>query len=139
MATSGRAHGIRPRPAAQTPPDVTLPFRFRHVDFDIRVLPEPLRPYRLKAPLPLSDDGEVAMVTMRGVRYDHPGAQARYGINLLESYRLTGERANLDGARPRRVGWSIGGSCGKADGSTRSHSGITCTATSSCWHRRGTR
>jgi hypothetical protein len=93
-AISGARSSPRAVPPAPTPPP--LPLRFRREDFDLRVLPEPRRPYRLKSPLPLPGKDEVATVTRQGVRYDHPGNQARSGINLLESYRLTQDRAYLD-------------------------------------------
>ena len=72
-----------------------VPFTFRYHPFDLRLLPDRIRPYSLSTPLPLVDTGVhdasgVRMYLRDGRMWDHPVAQAQYGINLLESHRLTG-------------------------------------------------
>lgn len=51
-------------------------------------------PYALSRPLPVTGSGTldrsgVRMLKLGGRLYDHPVAQAQYGLALLESYRLT--------------------------------------------------
>lgn len=77
-----------------------LPYAFRYDDLDVRDLPDTIRPYALTRPFPLQDKGihdaeGVRMVYLGGRYYDHPVAQAQYGINLLESFRLTGDTTYL--------------------------------------------
>jgi hypothetical protein len=81
-----------------------VPFSFRYEEFEIRDLSDGIRPYHLSSPLPLVDTGThdaegVRMANLGGVMYDHPVAQAQYGLNLMESFRITGDRTYLDRAR----------------------------------------
>ncbi|MFC4144976.1 D-glucuronyl C5-epimerase family protein [Micromonospora mangrovi] len=82
----------------------SVPFQFRYDDFEIRELPLGIEPYHLSSPVPLVDSGVhdatgVRMTLLGGKLYDHPVAQAQYGLNLLESHRITGDQAYLDRAR----------------------------------------
>ncbi|MGN9774993.1 D-glucuronyl C5-epimerase family protein [Micromonospora sp. H33] len=77
-----------------------VPFTFRYDPFDIRDLPETLRPYHSNVRMPIVDAGPhdehgVRMALLGGKLYDHPVNQAQYGLNLLESYRLTGYQVYL--------------------------------------------
>lgn len=76
------------------------PVKFRSDPFEIRDLPQGQRPYYSGVRLPLVDTGThdehgVRMALLTGKLYDHPVAQAQYGINLLESYRVTGDQVYL--------------------------------------------
>jgi hypothetical protein len=68
---------------------------FRYDDWALRAdVPPDQRPYARTTPLPpqgtgLVDGGGVRKVEVDRRAYDHPAAQARYGLELLESYRLT--------------------------------------------------
>ncbi len=80
-----------------------VPFTFRATAFDVHDLGVAGRPYSLATPVPLKDSGVhdrtgVRMKLWRGKLYDHPVAQAQYGITLHESYRLTRKKAYLDKA-----------------------------------------
>lgn len=71
-----------------------VPFSFRYDPFEIRELPVSIRPYHMSKPVSLTDSGthdeyEVRMALLGGKLYDHPVNQAQYGIQLLESFRLT--------------------------------------------------
>lgn len=82
----------------------SVPFRFRYDDFEIRELPLGIEPYHRSSPVPLVDTGVhdatgVRMTSLGGKLYDHPVAQAQYGLNLLESHRITGDQAYLDRAK----------------------------------------
>lgn len=103
--------GVRlpaPEVSAQAAPRISpaaagVPFTFTYTPFPIQELPVGLAPYHLSTPFPLVDTGVhdasgVRMVLLGGKLYDHPVAQAQYGINLLESYRLTGDTRYLDRA-----------------------------------------
>ncbi|MFI5836871.1 D-glucuronyl C5-epimerase family protein [Micromonospora sp. NPDC051300] len=73
---------------------------FRRDPFEIRDLPLGQRPYHSGVRLPIADPGThdehgVRMALLTGKLYDHPVGQAQYGINLLESYRVTGEQVYL--------------------------------------------
>jgi hypothetical protein len=108
-------HGVRPRRPAKASesavgsgsvPGATasIPFTFRRTAFSVRELPMHERPYAQAAPQPLVDAGVhdaagVRMVRIGGRLYNHPVAQAQYGILLLESYRLTGDARYLTRAR----------------------------------------
>jgi hypothetical protein len=81
-----------------------IPFQFVYHSFPVRELPVEVSPYYLSTPVPLVDTGYhdsqgVRMFYRDGKLYDHPVAQAQYGIALLESYRLTGNQTYLDRAR----------------------------------------
>jgi hypothetical protein len=68
---------------------------FRYDQYPVRTgLPAADLPYAETSPLPrtgagLVDKHGVRVVRVGGTLYDHPAAQARYGLTLLESYRLT--------------------------------------------------
>ncbi|MDP9183710.1 MAG: hypothetical protein M3P04_13155, partial [Actinomycetota bacterium] len=70
---------------------------FRYDEFPVRTGLSPVDlPYSDTRALPRTGAGVVdkhgvRMVEVGGRRYDHPAAQARYGLALLESYRLTGD------------------------------------------------
>ncbi|MFI7070645.1 D-glucuronyl C5-epimerase family protein [Micromonospora sediminicola] len=79
------------------------PLRFRYDPFEIRDLPQGQRPYYSGVRLPIVDSGThdehgARMSMLGGKLYDHPVGQAQYGINLLETYRVTGEQVFLDRA-----------------------------------------
>ena len=83
-----------------TPLPAGIPHAFRYDDFPVHDLRNGVRPYYLGAPLPLPDTGVhdstgVRMVRISGTLVDHPVAQAQYGINLLESFRVTGKQEYL--------------------------------------------
>lgn len=70
-------------------------------DFPLVDLPVGLLPYHRSTPWPLPDTGlhdstGVRLVRVGGVLYNHPVAQAQFGINLLESHRITGAQVYLD-------------------------------------------
>jgi hypothetical protein len=82
----------------------TVPFTFVYDNFDVRELPVEISPYYQTAPSPLVDTGThdstgVRMFMLNGTMYNHPVAQAQYGIQLLESYRITGNTTYLDRAK----------------------------------------
>lgn len=81
-----------------------IPFQFVYHAFAVRELPVEISPYYRSTPVPLVDTGYhdskgVRMFYRDGKLYDHPVAQAQYGIQLLESYRLTGNTTYLARAR----------------------------------------
>lgn len=87
--------------SSPTASPATLPFSFRAQNFviDTALAPE-LRAYALSHPVPVTGFGTVdkygvRVVERNGVLYDHPVAQAQYGMALLESYRLTGDSRYL--------------------------------------------
>ena len=85
-----------------TPTVQGVPLRFRYDDFDIRGLPVPLRS-DVRAPAPLVDTGAhdrhgVRMYEVDGRLWDHPVAQAQYGLYLVDSHRLSGDRRHLERA-----------------------------------------
>jgi D-glucuronyl C5-epimerase C-terminus len=80
-----------------------IPFQFVYHSFPVRELPVEVSPYYRSTPVPLVDTGYhdsqgVRMFYRDGKLYDHPVAQAQYGLALLESYRLTGNQTYLDRA-----------------------------------------
>ena len=81
-------------PAAAVPVTAALPYKnFLRYDFELRTLPPELQAYALTAPMPAGygvvDSTGVRMVDRAGTLWNHPAAQAQYGMALLESYRLT--------------------------------------------------
>jgi len=81
-----------------------IPFTFAVHRFDVREVPLEISPYYRSTPLALVDAGQhdskgVRMYLKDGRLYNHPVAQAQYGLALLESYRITGNTAYLDRAR----------------------------------------
>lgn len=77
-----------------------LPYRsFLRYDLQLRTLPAELQPYALGRPAPLGygtvDAAGVRMVDRGGRLWNHPAAQAQYGIAMLESHRLTGDSRYL--------------------------------------------
>ena len=81
-----------------------LPFTFVVHRFPVREVPLELRPYYRTTAVSLTDSGHhdakgVRMYLRDGRLYNHPVAQAQYGLTLLESYRITGNIAYLDRAR----------------------------------------
>ncbi|WBB78236.1 D-glucuronyl C5-epimerase family protein [Micromonospora sp. WMMD882] len=86
-----------------TAADAEVPFTFRYDPFEIRELPASIKPYHMSEPVSLTDSGThdehgVRMALLGGVLYDHPVNQAQYGIQLLESFRLTRSAAYLQRA-----------------------------------------
>ena len=79
-------------------------FTFNTCGCGIFNLPRESDPYLCRVPLPLADarphdaDG-VRMAEVGGRLYDHPVAQASYGLGNVESYRTTLRMAYLDRAR----------------------------------------
>lgn len=90
-----------PRPVL-VPVSADLPYTtFARFDFPLRDLPPELMPYALDHPVPVTGyglvDGEgVRMNERYGQPWNHPTAQAQYGMALLESHRLTGDARYLD-------------------------------------------
>ena len=84
----------------------SVPFTFAVYQFEIREVPHEVLPYYRATALPLVDSGRH---DAKGVRmwlnakdnkvYNHPVAQAQYGLGLLESYRITGDKTYLDRAK----------------------------------------
>jgi D-glucuronyl C5-epimerase C-terminus len=77
-----------------------LPYKsFLRYDLQLRTLPPDLQPYALSTPTPLSfgtvDASGVRMVDRGGQLWNHPTAQAQYGMSMLESHRLTGDARYL--------------------------------------------
>jgi hypothetical protein len=90
--------------STQTLATSAIPFSFVVHHFPVRALPVEISPYYRSTPVPLADTGYhdfdgVRMFYKDGKLYDHPVAQAQYGLALLESYRLTSNRTYLDRAR----------------------------------------
>ncbi|MEV6490229.1 D-glucuronyl C5-epimerase family protein [Actinoplanes sp. NPDC051633] len=82
----------------------SLPFTFAVHDFPVREVPLELWPYYRTRAVPVTDTGThdsagVRMSLRNGRLYNHPVAQAQYGLALLESYRITGNTVFLDRAR----------------------------------------
>lgn len=76
---------------------------YRVVPYAVRPLPAAVAPFALGSPLPAVDRGlhdahGVRMVRLGGRLYDHPVLQAQFGVNSLESHRLTRSRAHLQRA-----------------------------------------
>jgi hypothetical protein len=90
--------------AARAVANPRLTFTFNNNGYAPRMLAVNELPYALSSPLPLVDAGVhdefgVRMYERNGVLYDHPVAQAQYGIKLVYSYRLTGIPEYLDRAK----------------------------------------
>lgn len=100
-ATSGPTEGTTttPRPVDASRDRIT---GFHLSDLRPQPIPDGLQPYQSGEvrPLPfgLVDETGVRMfeADWDGVTYDHPIAQAQYGLAAMESYRLTGEVDYLD-------------------------------------------
>jgi hypothetical protein len=80
----------------------SVPFRFKRYDFEISPRTRP--PYSLTSPGPVEGWGVVDRFGVRvadlgGRLYDHPVGQAQYGINLVESYRITSDSRYIAKAR----------------------------------------
>jgi hypothetical protein len=80
-----------------------IPFRFRADAFTLRDLGLTDRPFSGSGVVPREDNGihdeeGVRMRRIRGKLYDFPRGQASYGIDNLNSYRLTGDQFYLDRA-----------------------------------------
>lgn len=91
-------------PARRYAGSMSVPFHFRYDDFEIRELPLGIEPYHMTSPVPLVDPGVhdstgVRMVRLGGTLYNHPVAQAQYGLHLLEAHRITGNKVYLDRAK----------------------------------------
>ena len=76
--------------------------RFRYDEFDIRELPAGTHS-GVVVPASLTDQGVhdghgVRMYRVDGTLRDHPVGQAQYGMYLVETYRVTGDRRYLDRA-----------------------------------------
>ncbi len=87
-------------PAGRVAVTAALPHRsFLRYDLQLRVLPPELQPYALGRPAQLGygvvDAAGVRMVDRGGQLWNHPTAQAQYGIAMLESHRLTGDTRYL--------------------------------------------
>ena len=80
-----------------------IPFKFAADPFDLRELPLTARPFSASAVVPREDNGVhdshgVRMRVVRGKMYDFPRGQASYGLDNLNSYRLTQDTFYLDRA-----------------------------------------
>ena len=78
-----------------------IPFRFNAYPFEVRELPANDRPFSTSGITPREDsgihDGEgVRMRRTDGQLFDFPRGQASYGLDNLNSYRLTGDKFYLD-------------------------------------------
>ncbi|AVT31933.1 hypothetical protein C6361_23440 [Plantactinospora sp. BC1] len=81
-----------------------VPFDFQYHPFEIRDLPDEIRPYYLRLAVPLEDTEPhdstgVRMSIRNGRMYDHPVAQAQYGLALIEAHRITGNAEYLERAK----------------------------------------
>jgi hypothetical protein len=129
-ATAASATGSDPAPAATQPAaaapatsvvpasdDVAapvavagIPFKFRAVSFDLREVPVERRPLSTdwvtsREDAGLHDAEGVRMQVIDGTTYEWPRGQANYGLENLNSYRLTGDQFYLDRclAQARRI------------------------------------
>ncbi len=78
----------------------SLSFSFVASGYTLRTLAPSAWPYATTAVLPLEDPGlhdeaGVRLVSVNGVAYDHPVAQAQFAIGLIASYQNSGEPAYL--------------------------------------------
>ena len=80
-----------------------IPFRFRAIAFTLRDLDLDDRPFSGSGLVPREDNGihddeGVRMRRIDGTLYNFPRGQASYGLDNLNSYRLTGDQFYLDRA-----------------------------------------
>ncbi len=99
----GQGTTTRLRTATTAVDPDAVPFTFKATEFEVQKLSPAARAYALSKPVSLTDTGVrdrfgVRMSIRNGKMYDHPVAQAQYGLGLLDSYRLTKNRAYLDRA-----------------------------------------
>jgi hypothetical protein len=85
------------------PPSTAVPFTYERLGYTPLTVPQQFRAYHANQPAPLADTGVrdadgVRMARIDGRLYDHPVAQAQYGLSMVESYRASGNRAYLDRA-----------------------------------------
>lgn len=78
-------------------------FTFVTSGYQAHAVPAALLPYALTTPLPIVDDDEhdahgVRMFRRDGRQFNHPVAQAQYGLGNLASYALTHDTTYLDRA-----------------------------------------
>ncbi|MBF9131705.1 hypothetical protein I0C86_22470 [Plantactinospora sp. S1510] len=114
VPTLPRADARRLAPVRPSQPGITsratpnavpgVPFEFEYHDFEIRELPDGIRPYHMSYAVPLVDPGVhdssgVRMASLGGKLYDHPVAQAQYGLHLIEAYRITANVEYLNRAK----------------------------------------
>jgi len=83
-------------PASRVAVTAALPYRnFLRYDFELRNAPPELQPYALATPPPVPygvvDAMGVRMVKVGTTLWNHPVAQAQYGLAMLEGFRLTGD------------------------------------------------
>ena len=76
-------------------PPGPLTFTFKSVEYGIHDIARDEYPYNKHAPIPLEDTGVkdssgIRMHKIGNTLYDHPVAQAQYGLELLESYVVGG-------------------------------------------------
>lgn len=100
--------GSPPAAAASGPGSVssagpTLAFGFNVVEYPLRDLPAGERPYYSATVMPIVDSGDhdaagVRMFRIGTTLYNHPVAQARYGLQLLNSWVATGDQRYFDRA-----------------------------------------
>jgi D-glucuronyl C5-epimerase C-terminus len=81
-----------------------LDFTFRRTAYAMHSLPENMLPYRLGSPIPRVDTGVkdaagVRMYKVGNKLYNHPVAQAGYGLDNLESYVLSNDAFYLTRAK----------------------------------------
>jgi hypothetical protein len=87
--------------AAPSPAAADIPFKFRAYPFKLRELPIEGRPLSTDWVTPredtaLHDADGVRMQIIDGKTYEWPRGQANYGLENLNSYRLTGDQFFLD-------------------------------------------
>jgi len=105
-AASGAARSsapLSPAAAAAAVAPAALPTTFARTGFTPRPAVTAELPYLRQTPMPLVDSGVhdaagVRLVVVKGLLYNHPVAQASYGLDLLESYRITTNPVYLDRA-----------------------------------------
>jgi hypothetical protein len=79
------------------------PFTFERSGYVARAIPPESLPYALTTPVPLTDSGVhdaqgVRMYRVGATDYNHPVAQAQYGLANLASYQITKDTRYLDRA-----------------------------------------
>lgn len=99
-----------PGEAAASVASTPLTFDFKTLGFQAHDLPRESHPYARSDPIARidaepHDRNGVRIVVVAGRRYDHPVAQATFGLNNLESYRVSGDNLYLDraAAQARRL------------------------------------